>query len=201
MRRLRWLLFLALLGLGPLPVPATLGPLSAVGAAQADDDDDDGDGDDDDDAPTRPAPRKVTPPPSTLSAVARSLRVGSLWVERSGSLVTVRLGLERGGVLVGSLTLSPTSFEPLTYAQRGLARAGSAPSPASLRTALQRLAGQSPARLTTGNYAAAAPQGPQLPVYWGGRLVGYLTLGAQGQPLPDAAAQRSLNASPLKLRR
>lgn len=200
MKRASWLLLLALLGLGPLPLPGLSGPLGTLGAALADDDDDD-DNDDDDDGPARPAPRPVTPPASTLSAVARTLRVGSLWAERSGSLVTVRLGLEAGGVLVGSLTLSPTSLEPLTYAQRGLARAGTAPSSAALRAALTRLATQSPARLSTGNYAAGAPQGPQLPVYWSGRLVGYLTLGAQGKPLADAAAQRSLNASALKVRR
>ncbi|MDL2345457.1 hypothetical protein QOL99_15050 [Deinococcus sp. MIMF12] len=120
---------------------------------------------------------------------------------RPGGLIAVRAGVERGGVVVGTITLDPTRLEPVNYPQRGLAQPKAPPTAAALRSALTRLGGLAPARITLGRYAAASSGGPLLPLYWGGRHVASLTLDQRGQPRPDTAAARAQAASTLKVRR
>lgn len=178
----------------PLPPAPSAWPPPLLGLALADDGDGDGDDSDDDDDDDR-----LAPSPTTL---ARSLRLASVWVERRpGGLVALRAGLERGGVLVGTITLDPFKLEPVNYPQRGLAQPRTLPTAAALRAALARLGGLAPSRITLGRYAVASAGGTLLPLYWAGRHVASLTLDPRGQPRPDAAAARAEAASPLKVRR
>lgn len=194
---MRVLLWPILLGLLAVPPPLSMGfPAHPVpGWALADDDDDD---DDDDDRPRR----TVTAPAGRgLAQVAAGLQVSAIWVERSGALVRVRLGVSYGGVLVSAITLHPATAQPVGYAQRALAQPRSVPSTASLRNVLNSLAARASTQLGTAGFAVAGPDGPLLPVYWGGTLVGYLALNASGQPQQDPAVARAYSASSLRLRR
>lgn len=202
MRRLWVFLLLALLLAAPPAFRA--GQLSAPlwGQALADDDDDD-DPDEDDDDDDRPRqPRPAAPAPiSRLSQLAASLRPAAIWVERSGSLVRIRCAVSYGGTLVGTLTLHPSTGQPVEYAQRGLAQPRPLPSAASLNNVLARLLAQAPAQLRAGQYAVASASGPSLPLYWGGRLVAYISLDSRGQPRQDPAVVQAYLQSSLKVRR
>lgn len=180
-------ILLALLGGGLSWHTPVIPWMAPPGLALADDRDDQDESEDD-----RPAP-------VSTASLARSLRLGSIWVERSGKrLVAVRVGVERAGTLVATLTLHPTTLEPVIHTQRGLAQPRTPPSTAALNAALSRLSRD---RITIGQFAVASAGGPLLPLYWGGRAVSYLRLDSRGQPRPDLAGSQALSASTLKVKR
>lgn len=194
-----WLLLLLLVW--PAAAPAHPN-FPAVGYALADDDDDDRDeNDDEDDAPAR---RRVTPRPAPAppALTAQTVTIRRIWVERSGTnLAVVRVGLERGGSILTTLTLHPTTLTPVPYTQRGLAQPRAPLTAAKLKATLQQLAQASPRQLSIGTFATASSTGVQLPVYWAGKHVAYLTLNRQGLPVPDSRAASAYASSTLKVSR
>ena len=213
LRRGLWALLVVLLPGGLVwPVPGVSWlprPTLALAGSpdDADDADDPNDADDADDHEESGSRRSGGPPtnrpaPASPAALARGLRLSSIWVERRGAtLVAVRVGVEGAGTLVATLTLNPSTLEPVGYTQRGLAQPRAMPTPAALSAALTRLSRLSPERITVGHFAVASAGGPLLPLYWGGRPVAYLKLNRLGQPQPDTAGAWALHTSTLKVER
>lgn len=179
------------------PTLARLTPLAALGlytSVQAERDDDD-----DDRRRERPDRERRLPP--LFQSLQQELRLGYIWVVQQGNRQqALRVGLEYKGRTIATVTLNPSTGQPVPHQARNTSIPTQPLSQSQLQSYLRTLKTQT-AQITFGTFGLPSAGAVQFPVYWNNQLVGYVRFNpAQGQVLPDEAAIAEIRASTLKLR-
>lgn len=162
--------------------------------------------DDDDDDRRRERPDRERPDrerrlPPLFQSLQQELRLGYIWVVQQGNRQqALRVGLEYQGRTIATITLNPSTGQPVPHQARNTSIPTQPLIQSQLQSYLRTLKTQT-AQISFGAFGLPNAGAVQFPVYWNNQLVSYVRFNpAQGQVLPDEAAIAEIRASTLKLR-